>query len=475
MKFSTLEEPILEFGRGMDLCPRAGITKYDVYDSRFATRRDSIFVAAVGPSDTLTKLSVWLEKCSKVIPPKPDARQPNLYPGFCGFNQSSGFKARMVINDEITRALNNSDIKQIIKIHKWNERVDAAVELYFEEVKFLAQNRTVDVIVCVIPNKLYDVISREEQEPAEETIEDAGQDDLLERNFRRALKARTMHLGKPLQLVREFSLESHPKTQQDDSTKAWNFCTALYYKANPTVPWKLVRNINRPAVCYVGIGFYRSRDKKVLHTSLAQIFDELGNGVILRGTPVDEDKDDRKPHLTSDQANELLRNALKEYEIALGNFPGRVVVHKSSNYKRDELDGFRQATDEQHIRAVDFVTILDTDLRLYRSRGIYPPYRGTLIEIDPANYLLYTRGSVKYYQTYTGKYVPQPIEIRVVESDESPSVICQEVLALTKMNWNNTQFDGKYPITIQCARKVGQVMKYLDPSERPQIRYSFYM
>lgn len=44
----------------------------------------------------------------------------------------------------------------------------------------------------------------------------------------------------------------------------------------------------------------------MLHTSLAQIFDELGNNVILRGTPVEIDKDDRRPHLKNEQAYELL-------------------------------------------------------------------------------------------------------------------------------------------------------------------------
>lgn len=86
------------------------------------------------------------------------------------------------------------------------------------------------------------------------------------------------------------------------------------------------------------------------------------------------------------------------------------------------------------------------------------------------------RGSVKYYRTQTSLYIPQPLEIRIVESDESPTTICNEILGLTKMNWNNTQFDGKYPITIACARKVGEVMKYLTNKDpEPQISYSFYM
>jgi hypothetical protein len=474
MKLYHIKEPLLEFGRGTHVCPKAGITNYDVYDTKLNARREKILVGAVGTSDILSKLHTWLDKCSRLIPAKPDRNQPNLYPSFCGFNREVGFKASLAMEEEITRKLNNSDIQRIIKINDWNERVNAAVEMYYRQVKFLAQNRVVDVIVCIIPTELFDKLVKEEKKLIEETIEDEQPNDILETNFRRALKAKTMPLDKPLQIVRELSLESNAKTQQDDATKAWNFCTALYYKANRTVPWKLITNINRPSICFVGISFYRSRDRKVLHTSLAQIFDELGNSVILRGTPVDINKEDRRPHLTSEQAYHLLKQAITEYDIALSNSPGRLVIHKSSNYNDAELEGFREAADEMRVRTIDFVTILDTDMRLLRD-GEYPPYRGTHIELDKNTHLLYTRGAVEYYKTYTGLYIPQPLEIRIVESDESPGVICQEILSLTKMNWNNTQFDGKYPITVECARKVGQAMKYLSENEKPQISYSFYM
>lgn len=39
-----------------------------------------------------------------------------------------------------------------------------------------------------------------------------------------------------------------------------------------------------------------------------------------------------------------------------------------------------------------------------------------------------------------GQYVPQPLGIRCEETDSTPREIGEEVLALTKMNWNNTQF-----------------------------------
>lgn len=473
MQLHIIPEPVLEFGNDTHVCPRMGITLHEVYDTRFHIRRDQILVGAVGTGDDLSRLAVWLDQCAKEIPPKEDSEQPNLHPAFCGFNKWSGFKAQLILNDEITRKINNSDIKRILQIKRWNERVEAAVDMYYDQAKFLAQNRPVDLIVCVIPTALLEQITKEESKPTEDAIEEEEPDDIVETNFRRALKARAMHLAKPLQLVMESSLESNAKSRQDDATKAWNFCTALYYKASQTVPWRMVTNINRPAVCYVGIGFYRSRDKKVLHTSLAQVFNELGNSVILRGTPVDIDKDDRRPHLKSDQASLLLIRALEEYEDAVGTSPGRLVLHKSSKYDDAEMDGFKQAAQQMRVGRLDFVTILDTKAKLLRN-GIYPPYRGMCAELDQSTQLLYTRGAVEYYKTYPGKYVPQPIEIRIIEADESPLAVCTEILGLTKMNWNNTQFDGKYPITLKCARMVGEIMKYLG-DDKPQSKYCYYM
>jgi len=59
--------------------------------------------------------------------------------------------------------------------------------------------------------------------------------------------------------------------------------------------------------------------------------------------------------------------------------------------------------------------------------------------------------------------------------DSSIDEITKEVLGLTKMNWNNTQLDGRMPITIECAQSVGEIIKYVDPSEKPQVSYSYYM
>ena len=217
-----------------------------------------------------------------------------------------------------------------------------------------------------------------------------------------------------------------------------------------------------------------SRDYQSLNTSLAQVFDELGHGLILRGTAVDVANEDRIPHLSESQAAELLKRALEEYRVAMKTMPGRVVIHKSSKYTDEEIAGFDAAAQELRIHTVDFVTVLDARLRLFR-QGNYPPYRGTLVNLNKGRHLFYTRGSVWFYETYPGMFIPEPIERRMVRSEETPLFLASELLGLTKMNWNNTQFDGKYPVTLGCARKVGEVLKYVGENERPQSRYSYYM
>lgn len=473
MNLEFLQEPRLEFARGEHVCPRRGIAAYGVYDSNRKTRRDTINVGAVGTAECLEGLSRWLGYCAAGIEPPPDGNHPNLTLAFPGIGKDRAFGADLIFGDELFRTLKTGDINDILKIPNQHDRIEAALKLYEEDIKFLAQNRQVDVIACVVPTKLHAKIAVDETDDSADRLDDIV-DAAGELNFRRALKSRTMHLGKPLQLLREASLKINQKGQQADCVKAWNLCTALYYKSGPVVPWRLKQQSSRFSTCAVGIAFYKSRDYQVTNTSLAQIFDELGTGLILRGTPVDLGKDDRIPHLREDQAYNLLVAALDEYRIALKNYPARLVVHKSSLFSAAELAGLKAAGKALKIDSMDFVTVLDSRLRLLRS-GSYPPYRGSLIHLDDGRHILYPRGSVWYYKTYPGKYIPQPIELRIAEAEESPAFLAREILGLTKMNWNNTQFDGKYPVTLGCARKVGEILKYVGENEPAQTRYAYYM
>lgn len=474
MKAEYIKEPFLLFGKGKSICPREGISELSVYDTVIEARKNQLLLGIIGIEEDVENLKSWLKRFESYIPASPKGKQKGLFKSFPGFNQDKGFCAKFIYDSNYERILSPNDIKKILKEPDRDKKVLDAVDLFGENIGFLSDIKNCDVIVCIIPKSFEGKIVKEnkDDEPVEQNAEDNGEPE-LELNFRRALKARAMKYNTPIQLLREYVLHDNNKSQ-DAATKAWNFCTALYYKGLQTIPWKLDVDENKPKVCFVGIGFYRSRDKKTIQTSLAQIFNENGKGVILRGTPVMEDKDDKKPHLTYDQSLHLLKDALTKYKFATGTMPGRVVLHKTSKYYEDELDGFIQAMQDLGITEYDIVTVMETDLRFFRN-NLYPPVRGSVFTLTEKRHILYTRGSVHQYQTYPGMYIPAPLEVRIVESVSSVKTVCKEVLGLTKMNWNNTQFDNKYPITIGCARRVGEIMKYLGENEHPKESYAFYM
>jgi hypothetical protein len=305
-------------------------------------------------------------------------------------------------------------------------------------------------------------------------------------DFHHLLKARQMSFGKPIQLVlpgtydpqmrrRQKKRPERLRQLQDEATVAWNLHTALYYKAGGA-PWRLVRDPTHLATCYVGVSFFESLDRGALLTSMAQVFDERGDGLIVRGGPVEMSKEDRQPHLSEGDSAGLAKQALRQYRAEHKTLPARVVVCKTSTFTPAELAGFRAATTEENVETIDLLSAgwSLSEARLFR-RGVYPPLRGTFVSLDSRSHVLYTRGSVEFFATYPGMYVPWPFTFRCEHVEQTPKQLAREILALTKMNWNKTQFDGGQPITVEAARKVGRILKYTDEGQQIAARYSFYM
>jgi hypothetical protein len=48
-------------------------------------------------------------------------------------------------------------------------------------------------------------------------------------------------------------------------------------------------------------------------------------------------------------------------------------------------------------------------------------------------------------------YVPRPLELTVASLETPLEQLAKELLWLSKLNWNNTQFDGGEPITVRAA------------------------
>ncbi len=186
-------------------------------------------------------------------------------------------------------------------------------------------------------------------------------------------------------------------------------------------------------------------------------------------------KTGRQPYLERDHAEKLLAGALEEYRSQHRTTPARVVVHKSSRFERDEQQGFEAALSDLRVDVGEMVWVSNaSDVRLLR-HGELPPLRGTAVVLSDDDVLLYTRGTVSAYGTYPGMYIPKPLSLRPVVRESSLLDLAAEVLALSKMNWNQTQFDGRSPITLRTARSVGHILRHLASDAAAASRYAYYM
>jgi hypothetical protein len=438
-----------------------------------------IRIGIIGTAETVEGVSAWLARCKNGVRAK-QSNQPYLFPRFPACDEQPGLWTTLVTDSTIQRHIHSTTINRISGIADANRAVEEAVGLIIGEIEAL-KDKPVDVIVIAVPRDLT-LAARADQTGSDEP--GAGPDAVGTLDLHHLLKARAFQFDTPLQLVLPWTYDESKRpprrakpgilrTLQDEATRAWNFHVALYYKAKG-IPWELKRDEAAYLPCYVGVTFYEALDKAALLTSVAQVFNERGEGLAVRGATAARDKDDRQPHLDGQGARDLLVRALRAYRDEHHHLPARVVLHKTSIYNAAEMEGFRAAAEEHDLASLDLLSLGESATRLFRV-GQYPPLRGTLAQLDDEQFSLYTRGSVEFFQTYPGLYVPQPLAIRLAAADETPRFLAHEILALSKMNWNNTQFDGHEPITTQAARQVGKILKYIPEGGRLQTHYRYYM
>jgi len=484
MQAEVIDEPEPEFGgRGRHIDPRFGISNYGPADLGTQDAPSAIRIGLVGPADQLDGLGTWLERCREPIPAK-DERYPHLFPAFPGCDIDTGLQTTLVFSDRNARTISERKLRAIRQA-SGGRALQMAIDTYAAEITALADENRVDVLLAARPENLADTLrkssGRRGQRSRRAVAGTSDTDDVVLpqfANFHDLLKARTLTLRQPIQIIRrstwdESKLPSDRRSRQDEATRAWNLHVALYYKAGG-VPWRLQRNPTDLTTCYVGIAFYQS-SRDTLETSVAQVFNERGDGMIIRGGPARGQSDDRQPHLENADAHDLLASALDAFRQEHRTMPARVALHMTSSFTAVEIDGFQGAADERHLDALDMSWITDSEgARLFRP-GAAPPLRGTLLALSNNELALYTTGSIEFNSTCPGMYIPQPIGVRTVTASLSNREIAGEILALTKMNWNQTRLDGRLPVTLRTANQVKAILRFCEPDQSIAIRYAHYM
>jgi hypothetical protein len=501
-----LAEVPLYFRNGaMDIDPKRGLTIHGPVDAGddIQTIRVGLISNAKGIDDLTRFYEYFNDKPVRSVGESPFTTQ--AFPGF-----QKAFKARIILSSEFNDKILNSEVSNVVDIDNPNLRIRKAAELYGKSITNIC-DRVVrpDVVVC---HKIREIeenckesqsygLTRKEQDKAKELRkkveihkilapldEDTRNfiDMVIKVDFRKILKAEAISAGIPIQIFKQSTLETLNTTmriptietakhrKEDPSTIAWNMAVALYYKANH-FPWRVGRL--SPGSCYIGISFYYDQTtyQKNMFASLAQVFTDTGEGLVVRGDSFDWDtKKKGEPRLTKQGASELLQRAIDLYRKHHNDqFPNRIVVHKSSRYGNDEIEGFNAASREVPKR--DYITIsTGHDVFFYRN-GDKPVLRGTYFRMPDGSNMLFTGGYVPYLRSYQGPRVPKPLEFFEQSGDTSSEEVASELLALTRLDWNTSRYNSYKPITIRFAEKVGKILGAIPQREKIEHQYRFYM
>ena len=488
----VLGEPDLEFANGrMRQEPKVGLEESGPYSLRYGNDfPSSVRIGFVGPREMIDAGRNWFARCQQgILSGKENRRR---HPDFPPFEEV--FHCPLEMQDRWTVELGQRDLISVLTSRR-DQQFQGMLNLYAGAVSTLADRQFgPNVVICSLSDELLDKFSAEGQVHKRtrrrgqgaagagrtsgqlsffdqvDMPDSEGVDSLVYRDFRRSLKAKAMDYGTPIQLAHN-RLFRDREDGDDPATKAWDICSAVFYKAGG-IPWRL--SGGAPHVCFVGISFHHLRTERnhVVYSSCAQAFSTDTEGFVLRGDSIDWDADlGLSPHLNQEQAFRMGNAILAEYRNRTGRDPLRLVVHKRSKFDQQEKDGLTAAWNR--VPRHEFLTLYPSDFRLL-PQGDYPPRRGTLIKAEGTRHL-YTTGFFEPWGSYPGPHIPAPVEVRFESETEDEEWACQEILGLTKMNFNSASPFEWSPITTRMAREVGLIMAEVRDDKTPEMSYRYYM
>ncbi len=478
----TLEEPNLEFGEGTDQRVKEGLTAFGPYSVRLGARHpQQVRVGLVGPSGPLSKAREFLDRMQDSIPTLGDMQlQRPPFPGF-----APTFHSDLLVDETWQHCIPDQVLSAALDL-KPPQAFRELLRIWtagLEEVR-IQRDPPPDLILCAIPKEVLKHCHRVRfadapVKPTEQlrlfdehpdSIEAAtGPEALLERDFRRALKAAAMRVGAPIQIVTPNLFGPIPGRHDDPASRAWNLAIALFYKAGGA-PWRIAT----PDLdtLYIGISFHHRwhRGGHTVYAGLAQAFYPGSEGFALRGGEAEKTPEELRLRLSEEETERLITDVLDHYRLRTSRDPRRVVVHKTTAFDEGERHGALRALD--NVPETEFVALRTSAFRLLR-QGDYPPPRGSLTTIGGHSFLL-TTGYQANRKTYKGSHVPVPIDL-VLDSDEDVERAAADVMSLTKLNWNSAADHMQFPVTLAFAQKVGTIMAEVADDEEPQTRFSYYI
>lgn len=458
-RHKRLGEPALAFGssdtNSTDVHPLRGLLDHGPFGKqRLAGVPNPIKVALIGQKTMIGRLRHLLRELESKHKPRERKNYLIEYPGFSRVFETSVAYAGANATIELPETL-DADL-----LDAENPHVLLAEALTGALSSLRSQRHAFDVVFLGLDEKWS--VGFEGSEDEDFDLHDY-------------LKAFSASAGIPLQVVRSGS----PNRALDYYCRCsvmWRLSIALYTKSGG-IPWAL--GTTQPKTAYIGIDYAVRKTQSAegrFAICCAQVFDSDGAGLDFIAYEADDIRIVRRnPYMRKDQMLRVMSRSLAIYQRRhSGSVPERVVVHKNTEFRQDEIEGclaaFSNVSDVELLQVQSshpWQAILFSDARRADN---YPSHRGQVMPIGESEALLWTQGNIPamnpgsaYYKE--GKGIPSPLLITRFHGRGHFFDLCEEALGLTKMNWNN---DGPYtrmPVTLEYANVLAQVVKRMPKLE----------
>jgi hypothetical protein len=497
-----IKEPLLQFGYGQAMeDPRDGLTLFGPLDQG---KTYGVKAGLIGTKDGIEKFkewAAWVQKPVMTVPPQL-GRPP--FPGF-----QTVYRIPWNPEPVVTLELKDGEIDKYVFLDDRHQRVYGTVGVYANalEAAIKEEEPKPELWFVVVPDRVWkycrpkSIVEPEIRQqavkafkdakaaksfysvrPLFQEMEDAATPYVYEEHFHNQLKARLLQHTVPIQIVKESTIANILKSDAPgaiaaevarQSEIAWNLTTAIFYKTGGR-PWK-VANI-RPGVCYVGLVFKQDETSGSTKNACcaAQMFLDSGDGLVFKGalgpwySPETGDY-----HLNFDAAKQIGDLVLASYKKKFDAPPAELFIHGRVRLNDEEWSGFRAAVDSES-RLVGVRIRDERNLKLYR-KGQNPVLRGTAHIDNEKRAHLWTRGWTPRLQTYPGREVPNPIVIEVSKGDAPIETVVQDILSLTKLNYNACIFGDGMPITLKFADAIGEILTAAPLKDVPPLPFSNYI
>ena len=177
-------------------------------------------------------------------------------------------------------------------------------------------------------------------------------------------------------------------------------------------------------------------------------------------------------HLSEQKAFSHLEGILKTYRELGGKQLTEIFLHCRSDINAREFAGYQRACPAGVKLAGIRVRPDRFGFRIFRN-GRMPVMRGTFLKLNERTGFLWASGFKPRIATYDGWETPTPLRIEVQHEDAPIERVAQDILGLTKLNYNACHLGDGQPVTVGFSDAVGEILISNPTVEyrRPNFKY----